>query len=298
MTGVPFVPLPKAATKPARWRRVAGGEFVLLFDLGQPEVIYVCTVLPYHFRTGTPMEKILLVDDVKMLREIQKGLLATSPVQVLTAGDGLEALAIIRSELPNLVVMDNHMPNMDGITCCREIKADPLLWHIPVIMVTNAVKPAECEEYTTAGADGWLSKPIDGKLFLSTLKRHLPTIDRRGTRVPLCTAVTVRDNDGVHAGRSQNISLNGILITSEFHPAPGNEMRFEFVLPGSAAPTQVRGRVAWVKKNNAAGKSGPTADFGVEFIAITGEGMPFMRRNELEAYVALHTPAATTAAPV
>jgi two-component system, cell cycle response regulator len=245
------------------------------------------------------MDKILLVDDVKMLREIQKGLLSSSPVQVLTAGDGREALAIIRTELPNLVVMDNHMPNMDGVTCCREIKADPLLRHIPVIMVTNAVKPLECEEYTAAGVDDWLSKPIDGKLFLSTLRRHLPTIDRRGTRVPLCAAVTVRDNDGVHAGRSQNIRLNGILITSGFHPSPGTEVRFEFVLPGSAAPTQVRGRVAWVKKNNAAGKSGPTADFGVEFIEITGEGMPFMRRSELAAYVARQTlgVATTTAAP-
>jgi two-component system, cell cycle response regulator len=245
------------------------------------------------------MNKILLVDDVKLLREIQKGLLSNSPVQILTAGDGLEALAIIRKELPNLVVMDKNMPNMDGITCCREIKADPLLRHIPVIMVTNAVKQAECEEYAAAGADDWISKPIDGKLFLSILKRHLPTIDRRGARVPLFAAVTVRDNDVVHAGRSQNISLNGILITSEFRPSPGNELRFEFVLPGSAAPTQVRGKVAWVRKNNAAGQSGPTVDFGVEFIEITGEGMPFMRSSELAAYVARQTlgVATTTAAP-
>ena len=236
------------------------------------------------------MDKILLVDDVKMLREIQKGLLSSSPVQVLTAADGLEALSIIRKELPNLVVMDHHMPNMDGVTCCREIKADPLLRHIPVIMVTNAVTLFDRDEYRTAGADDWLSKPIDGRLFLSTLKKHLPVIECRGTRVPLCTEVRVIADNGFHTGKSRDISLNGILITSEFQPSPGEEIRFEFVLPGSTSPTEVHGRVAWARSSKAAGKSGPATDFGVEFIQITGKGIPFVRKSELEAYVTLHTP--------
>ena len=236
------------------------------------------------------MDKILLVDDVKLLREIQKGLLSSSPVHVITASDGLEALSIVRKELPSLIVMDNHMPNMDGVTCCREIKKDPLLKHIPVVMLTNAIKPADFDEYMAAGANDWMSKPIDGKLFLSTLKKHLPAIECRGIRVPFCAGVKVIANNGFHTGKSRDISLKGIFITSEFQPAPGDVLRFEFVLPGSAAPTEVRGRVAWVKDNKAEGKSGSTADFGVEFIEITGQGIPFIRRSELDAYVTLHTP--------
>jgi two-component system, cell cycle response regulator len=236
------------------------------------------------------MDKILLVDDVKLLREIQKGLLSSSPVHVLTASDGLEALSIIRKELPNLVVLDNHMPIMDGITCCREIKADPLLEHIPVVMLTNAMKPADFEEYMTAGANDWMSKPIEGKLFLSTLKKHLPAIECRGIRVPLSTEVRILGNVGFHRGKSRDVSLKGILISSELQPAPGDEIRFEFVLPGSAAPTEVQGKVAWVRANDADGKAGPSADFGVEFIEITGKGIPFIRKGELEAYVTLHSP--------
>ena len=246
------------------------------------------------------MNKILLVDDVKLLLEIQKGLLSSSPVEVLTAGDGREALSIIRKEFPNLVVMDNHMPNMDGVICCREIKADPLLRHIPVIMVTNALKHADREEYLAAGADDWLSKPIDGKLFLSTLKKHLPAIECREPRVPLSVEVGVTAADGFHTGKSQDISLKGILITSAFQPSPDDELRLEFVLPGSAAATVVRGRVARVGNKKADGKSGMTCDFGVEFIEFIGKGIPFIRRSELEAYVTLHNAGdlSATAAPV
>ena len=246
------------------------------------------------------MAKILLVDDVKLLREIQKGLLATSPVQILAASDGVEALSIARKELPGLIVMDNHMPIMDGVTCCKEIKADPQLRQIPVIMVTNAVKPADREEYLAAGADDWLSKPIDGKLFLATLKKHLPAIECRAPRAPLAVEVGVTAADGFHTGMSQDISLKGILITSAFQPSPGDELKIEFVLPGSAAATVAQGRVARVGNRKADGKSGMTCDFGVEFIEIIGKGLPFIRRSELEAYVTLHAADALTAkaAPV
>jgi len=238
------------------------------------------------------MDKILLVDDVKLLREIQKGFLATSPVHVLTAGDGIEALAVARKELPNLIVMDNHMPNMDGVTCCREIKADPFIRHIPVIMLTNAVKPSDFDEYKAAGAADWMSKPIDGRLFLATLKKHLPAIECRGARVPLNAEVRVICHEVVHVGTAKDISLKGILIASAYQPTPGDEIRFDFVLPGSGAPTEVRGKVAWVRKCTDEGKAGSKTEFGVEVIEITGKGIPFIRKSELEAYVALHTPVA------
>ncbi len=231
------------------------------------------------------MDKILIVDDVKLLREIQKGLLASSRVHVLTAGDGLEALAVARRELPNVIVMDNNMPLMDGVTCCREIKRDPLLKNIPVIMLTNAVKPADAAGYRDAGCNDCLSKPIDSRLFLSTIKKYIPAIECRGLRVPISTEVRLHGNNGIQKGAARDISLKGIYITSEFGPSPGEEIGFSFVLPGSESPTEVRGKVAWVRKKQLDGKSGFNFEFGVEFIEITGTGMPFLRKGELEAFV-------------
>ena len=231
------------------------------------------------------MDKILLVDDVKQLREKKKGLLAASPVHILTANDGHEALAVARQELPNLIVMDNHLPGMDGVSCCRVIKTDPHLKHIPVVILTNAVKPADYEGQGATAANDWIAKPVDGKLFLSTLKKYLPAIECRGIRVPLRTEVRLIVNDGFHVGMTKDISPKGIFVTSELQPLPGDEVNFSFVLPGSEAPTEVRGKVAWFGGKDCSGNHGFHPGFGVEFIEITGKGAPSMRTNELEYFV-------------
>lgn len=253
----------------------------------------LCALLLFPRIRNLSLDKILLVDDVKLLREIQKGLLSSSSVQVLTACDGLEALEIARREIPNLIVMDNHMPNMDGVTCCREIKSDPLLRKIPVIMLTNAVSSADLEVYRAAGAVDCLSKPIDGKLFLITLKKHLSSVECRGIRVPISTAVRLNANGVVYAGMARDISLKGINVTSEYHLSPGEVVRFDFVLPGSDAPTEVRGKVAWVRKKEINGMSGLNYECGIEFLEITGKGIPFIRKNELEIYVSRQAGVAT-----
>jgi CheY-like chemotaxis protein len=231
------------------------------------------------------MEKILLVDDVKLLREIQRGLLSSSPVQVLTASDGFEALEVARKELPSLIVMDNHMPNMDGVTCCRELKKDSQLKHIPIIMLTNAMHPADFEGYLAAGVGDCLAKPIDSRKFLTTIKKYLPVVECRGIRVPLCTEVSLLANDSFHVGMTKDISLKGIQLTSTHHPAPSDEIRFSFLLPGSKDPTEIRGKVAWVRNKSENGKTGGQSEFGVEFIEVTGKGIPFVRKSELEAFV-------------
>jgi CheY-like chemotaxis protein/Tfp pilus assembly protein PilZ len=234
------------------------------------------------------MDKILIVDDVKLLREMQKGILSSSRVEILTAGDGQEALDIARKELPSMIIMDNHMPVMDGVTCCRELKADPLLKHIPVIMLTNAVRPADVEIYRDAGASDCLAKPIDSKLFLATIKKILPSIECRGIRVPLCTEVRLHGKGCLHTATTKDISQKGVFVSSEFQPSPGEEIQFAFVLPGSTSPTEVRGKVAWARNIKADGSSGGKAEFGVEFLEITGSGIPFLRKSELEAFVSLH----------
>lgn len=236
------------------------------------------------------MDKILLVDDVKLLLEIQKGILASSKVQILTANDGLEALALTRKELPQLIVMDHQMPNMDGVTCCRQLKADPLLRHIPVIMLTNTVNPADFALYREAGAIDCLSKPIDSKLFLSAIKKLLPAIERRGIRVPLCTEVRLTVNGGKHTGASKDVSTKGIFVASSFRPVAGEEIKFAFDLPGSSAATEVLGKVAWVRNIPPDRKSGFIAEFGIEFIEVTGQGIPFVRKNELAAYISRQAP--------
>jgi CheY-like chemotaxis protein/Tfp pilus assembly protein PilZ len=231
------------------------------------------------------MHKILLVDDVKLLLEFQKKFLASSSVHVLTAGDGMEALEVAHRERPDLIVLDKYMPRMDGIACCSTLKSDPLLKHIPVIMVSNAARPADIEEYTRIGCSDYLAKPIDGKLFLNTIKKYLPSIERRGARVICRAKVQLTRNGAVHPVMSEDISMGGIYLVTELPITRGEELQFSFVLPGSQVPTEVRGKVTWVNRGSVSGRGKVPPGIGVEFIEITGAGIPLLRRSELTAYV-------------
>lgn len=229
------------------------------------------------------MEKILLVDDVKLFLEMQKDLLSSSYVQLLTAGNGLEALTIARKELPDLIITDNNMPVMDGTTCCQEIRKDEQLKHIPVIMISNASKEADIQKYLSIGFNEIISKPIESKLYLATIRKYVTAVERRGARLPFCVPATIITKAGTHDAQTIDISPKGLQLSSKLTPLQNDLIEISFNLPGNDFPLEACARVAWVKLNQ--DKSGPQSAFGVEITKITGKGIPFVRKSELENFV-------------
>lgn len=224
------------------------------------------------------MKKILLVDDVKLLLEIQKKFLANSYVQILTANDGVEALETARKELPDLIIMDKYMPNMDGLTCCKFLKSDPLLAGIPVIMATNATRSSDTQEYMDAGCADFLAKPIDGKLFLNAIKKHIPDIERRSARVPLRLEVQMQHNNDIYTVPTEDLSLNGLFVVTDVKMAVHDDVRFSIRLPDYSVPIEIKSRVVW-QRNSA--KPG----FGVEFMEVVGQGISMLRVSELKSFL-------------
>jgi len=225
------------------------------------------------------MKKILLVDDVRLLLDIQKRFLASSQVQILTAGDGEEALEVVRQEHPDLIIMDKYMPKMNGLDCCVAIKADQSIAHIPVIMSTNAAKQADAEEYMRAGCSDILSKPLDAKTFLNMIRKYIPEIDRRTVRLPHTMDMKISSGNGAFDACSEDLSLNGAFAVSDLKVSINDELSFSFMLPGSDTPMKVRGRVVWLRNGGAA------PGFGVEFMEVTGEGMPMLRIGKLKEFI-------------
>ena len=225
------------------------------------------------------MKKILLVDDVRLLLDIQKRFLASSHVQVLTAGDGEEALEVVRREYPDLIIMDKYMPKMDGLACCIAIKADPAIAHIPVIMSTNATQKDDVSTYIRAGCADILSKPIEAKTFLNMISRFIPEIDRRTLRVPHSQEMEIISGGDAQDAGSENISINGAFAVTDMNVSINDELSFSFLIPGSDTPMKVRGRVVWLKKG------GDAPGFGVEFMEVTGEGLPMLRIGELKEFI-------------
>lgn len=110
-------------------------------------------------------ERILVVEDTELLRRIYRDKLAQDGYTVLTAGDGLEALAALRANPVDLVLLDLIMPRMGGLDVLENMKADPRTATIPVVILTNLGEEGAIERAVELGAADYLiknsAKPAD-----------------------------------------------------------------------------------------------------------------------------------------
>ena len=117
--------------------------------------------------------RILIVDDQPMNVDILKTRLAVHGYELLTATDGAEALAIAGAQHPDLILLDIMMPRIDGIEVCKRLKADPSLPFMPIIMVTARADSKDIVAGLEAGADEYLTKPVDQAALVARVKSML-----------------------------------------------------------------------------------------------------------------------------
>ena len=116
---------------------------------------------------------ILVVDDNPMNVDILQARLRANGYEIITAADGEEALAAVREQRPDLVLLDVMMPKMDGIQVCRELRADPTLPFIPIILVTAKTDTKDVVAGLEAGGDEYLTKPVDQAALVARVKSML-----------------------------------------------------------------------------------------------------------------------------
>jgi len=114
--------------------------------------------------------RVLVVDDILSNVKLLEAKLTTEYFEVVTAFNGEEALQRIAAETPDIVLLDVMMPGMDGFEVCRRIKSDPKTAHVPVVMVTALDQPADRVAGLDAGADDFLTKPIDDTALFARVR--------------------------------------------------------------------------------------------------------------------------------
>lgn len=116
---------------------------------------------------------ILVVDDSPTVREIVRVTLTKMGCQVVMAEDGLEALAKIKEEKPDLILLDIIMPRMDGYQVCGLIKKKPHYKHIPIVMLSGKDGLFDKVRGRLAGSTDYITKPFQPHELTETVEKHL-----------------------------------------------------------------------------------------------------------------------------
>ncbi|MFB0935808.1 MAG: response regulator, partial [Propionivibrio sp.] len=116
---------------------------------------------------------ILLIEDNKINQEVVQHLLEMVGADVTVADDGLQGIQLLHGQPFDLVLMDIHMPNMDGFEATAEIRADPKFARLPILALTANALEGDFERCLAAGMNDFIAKPIHPNELFSTLARHL-----------------------------------------------------------------------------------------------------------------------------
>lgn len=120
-----------------------------------------------------PRRKIVIVDDDVLIRETVRLALDHAGFYVIAVGEPERALAVVRAEKPDLVIMDLYMPGSDGRELIRALKSDPEIAKTPVILFSGSDEAIDVVSGLQSGAVEYLGKPIDGEILLAKINHIL-----------------------------------------------------------------------------------------------------------------------------
>lgn len=140
-------------------------DLVKLNDRQKEEIAELIQVIPEKKETG---KKLLVIDDSDQIRWFLKHVF-TKEYEVLEARNGQDGIDVALEEQPDLILCDVMMPVKDGYQTCREIKSNPQLAQVPVVMLTAKVESEDVITGIEAGADDYITKPFDVEILRSKI---------------------------------------------------------------------------------------------------------------------------------
>ncbi len=149
-------------------------------------------------------ERVLVVEDEEEIQELIAYNLAKEGYQVARTGSGEDALRQVRSELPNLILLDLMLPGIDGLEVCRRLKRDPATQAVLIVMLTAKGEEADVVTGLELGADDYITKPFSPRVLIARIRAAL----RRKAAVPIDDTATVRIHDVVICPGRHEVLVN------------------------------------------------------------------------------------------
>jgi two-component system cell cycle response regulator len=166
--------------------------------------------------------RVLVVDDIAANVRLLEAKLAAEYFEVMTASSGKEALALIEKQIPDIVLLDVMMPELDGFEVCKRIRANPRTRFLPVVMVTALSDQADRVRGLEAGADDFLTKPVnDLALFarVRSLVRLKMIMDEWRMREQTSGAFDVLSGEAAAEPGPEEHQAAKVLLVESFAPA-------------------------------------------------------------------------------
>ena len=123
-------------------------------------------------------KRILLIEDDELNRKLVKEILRVGNYRALEAKDAETGIQMARQHKPDLILMDIHLPKMDGLSATRLIKSDEDLKQIPIVALTALAMPEDLNKALKAGCDDYVSKPFRMQDLLKTIGQLIDSTDR------------------------------------------------------------------------------------------------------------------------
>lgn len=158
--------------------------------------------------------RILIVEDEEHIQELLRFNLQNNGYEVMTASDGVEGLAKVREQQPDLILLDLMLPKMDGLDVCRAVKSDPRTMGIPIIMLTAKGTETDKVLGLELGADDYLTKPFSIRELMARIKVVL----RRGTK------------EAEPAEAPKQIAIDSLIIDIDKHLVHRDGVEFQLTL--------------------------------------------------------------------
>jgi CheY-like chemotaxis protein len=121
------------------------------------------------------MARILCIEDNPHNMRLVRKMLRLGNYEVIEATNGLDGIAKAQEEVPDLILLDINLPDLDGPEVCERLRADKKIAWIPIVALTANAMHGDREKFLAAGMDGYLAKPITRNELLNTIQQFLIT---------------------------------------------------------------------------------------------------------------------------
>lgn len=213
--------------------------------------------------------ELLLVDDVRLFLQLTKSTVSRGDYIIHTAKSGQQALAIARAARPDLIILDLHMPELNGDEVCRQIRSDPLTSDIPVIMVTTETHSDARKRSLYAGCDDFMTRPVRIGALNESVEKQLSAYERSYPRMNVLLPCILDSDRDQLLTNIYTLSAGGAYVEVDPPPLPGSDHLLTFFLPEEQANISVRALARW----NRLTPGGRPPGSGFEFIAAEEESL-------------------------